>query len=594
MKISSISISNYRAFFNEKGSEFDKHNILLPKGENLFIYGENGSGKSSLYRGLRDLFMSSTDSECSIPRNVFSRSLELFEEPFVKLVFTHENDEPISWKFSCDPHLTNTRDGGENIDLLKSVVRARGFMTYRDLLRIHFVNNPEVNLFEFLFGKDGLLSDLQNPAFSRPETNLKMEELLSAVRRAPDEVNQQDFVNGVREIMNGVNTTLNAMLKYFDESLGITFSTLTRESLSSAQPELRAEVKYFDIELGAESENYHHFLNEARLSALAICIFLSANLSVPAGRFQMLFLDDIFTGLDTSNRYPLLDILTASDIGQTGTTFTRHQIFLTTYDRQWYELARNSLGQSNWIFSEMYVDKHSEKFEQPAILPAVGDYEKAWHYFKTKQYPACANYQRKICENLIKKFLPENLKFDHLPNGDIVPVTKLSVFIDKFKSYMGENGLSFEPFLKLKNSLRIVMNPLSHDDSESPVFRREIVDVFKIIDELRDLSNEIVVESGQKIKMKKNNALDGIERIYVSVITTPVRVIKHRHTKVISKFSILPLTQKDGEKQKEFISYGGSFEEVYGRFCYSLGIEKAEVPFDDFTLGGKPFKDLFI
>lgn len=594
MKISSISISNYRAFFNEKGRESNKHNILLPKGENLFVYGENGSGKSSLYRGLRDLFISSTDADCSIPRNIFSTAIELSEEPFVALTFAQADDDPISWKFSCDPHLTNTRAGGENIDLLKSVVRARGFMTYRDLLRVHFVKNPEVNLFEFLFGNEGLLADLQNPAFSRPETNIKMGELLSAVRRAPDETNQHDFVNGVQEIMKGVNLTLNAMLRYFDESLSVSFSTLTVESLSSEHPELKAAVKYFSIELGDGSENYHHFLNEARLSALAICIFLSANLSVPASRFQMLFLDDIFTGLDTSNRYPLLDILTVPNIGKTGMTFTGHQIFLTTYDRQWYELARKSLGQSNWIFSEMYVDKYSEEFEQPAILPAADDYEKAWHYFKTQQYPACANYQRKICENLIKKFLPENLKFDHLPNGDIAPVNKLSTFVDKFKLYMDQHRLSFEPFLKLKNSLRIVMNPLSHDDTDSPVYRREIEDVFSIIDELRKLKNEIVVKEGKKITMKKNNPRDGVLRTYVSVLTTPVRILRQGEKIAIPDFCILPITKKDGDQNREYISYGGTFAEVYGRFCHSLDIEPAENPYEEFTIEGKPFKDLFI
>ena len=50
-KITQIEIENYRAFY-------DKEVIRLEKGENLLVYGENGSGKSSLYLALKDYFNS--------------------------------------------------------------------------------------------------------------------------------------------------------------------------------------------------------------------------------------------------------------------------------------------------------------------------------------------------------------------------------------------------------------------------------------------------------------------------------------------------------------------------------------------------------
>ncbi|MBK7037869.1 MAG: AAA family ATPase [Bacteroidetes bacterium] len=44
MRVTDISINNYRAFYGE-------HHINLDKdGKNLMLYGENGSGKSSLFR----------------------------------------------------------------------------------------------------------------------------------------------------------------------------------------------------------------------------------------------------------------------------------------------------------------------------------------------------------------------------------------------------------------------------------------------------------------------------------------------------------------------------------------------------------------
>ncbi len=53
MKIQSVEITNYKAFFGTHKLKFG--------GKNVFIYGENGSGKSSLYYALKDFFQSSAE-----------------------------------------------------------------------------------------------------------------------------------------------------------------------------------------------------------------------------------------------------------------------------------------------------------------------------------------------------------------------------------------------------------------------------------------------------------------------------------------------------------------------------------------------------
>lgn len=54
-RITRLEISNFRAFF-------DSYTVELNKGENLLIYGENGSGKSSFYKSLSNFFSSSQDT----------------------------------------------------------------------------------------------------------------------------------------------------------------------------------------------------------------------------------------------------------------------------------------------------------------------------------------------------------------------------------------------------------------------------------------------------------------------------------------------------------------------------------------------------
>ena len=50
-RINRIEIENARAYY-------DRLPIALDRGENLLLYGENGSGKTSLYKSLRDFIQS--------------------------------------------------------------------------------------------------------------------------------------------------------------------------------------------------------------------------------------------------------------------------------------------------------------------------------------------------------------------------------------------------------------------------------------------------------------------------------------------------------------------------------------------------------
>ncbi len=581
MKISKIIISNYRAFYSEKGKKDTEYRINLRLGENMLIYGENGSGKSSLYKALKDLFRSSLEADCKITENIFSKDEELEEQPFVAVTFSGDGLTDETYQLSADPHLTQNAN-----EKLSSVARSRSFMTYRDLLRVHFIDNPEVNLFEFLFGSDGLLADMPNPSATRAETKLRMYALWQATIGQQDEVTIHDFTNGVNQIMSDLNNSLNHLLRYFDESISVSFSALSEDAVKAGKPVVKMTVTYFEKALGGDAEEYHNFLNEARLSALAICIFLAAHLSVPAPAYKILFLDDIFTGLDTQNRIPLLNILTDKVIrGTVSETFTDYQVFLSTYDKQWFDLAKNHLGTSNWHFLEMYIDKHSKGFHYPALLPSEGDFEKATHYFRMKQYPACANYQRKICEGLIKRFLPDYKKYDALPNGDIKPVEKLATLIERFESYLIENGLDVTPYNGLKTCLRAFMNPLSHDDGESPAYRKELELGFELIKKLQTLKNTEYIKQGEIIRTQQAHGETGVPYLYEFEVQTSVRVLISDTERKISKLIIRPtkMTKLDDNKVEKFIYDAEPIDKGLKSVCDFLKIGAELDPLQEFT-----------
>lgn len=76
----------------------------------------------------------------------------------------------------------------------------------------------------------------------------------------------------------------------------------------------------------------HQFLNEAKLSAISLAIYLAALLVNPSSALKVLVLDDVLIGLDMSNRLPIIDVLKDQ--------FKDYQIFLMTYDKEWYEILK--------------------------------------------------------------------------------------------------------------------------------------------------------------------------------------------------------------------------------------------------------------
>ena len=78
------------------------------------------------------------------------------------------------------------------------------------------------------------------------------------------------------------------------------------------------------------------FLNEARLSALALAIYFAGRqvcaATLQADTPRVMVLDDVLIGLDQSNRLPVMDLLADE--------FEDWQIVLLTHDRAWFEMAR--------------------------------------------------------------------------------------------------------------------------------------------------------------------------------------------------------------------------------------------------------------
>ena len=187
-----------------------------------------------------------------------------------------------------------------------------------------------------------------------------------------------------------------------------------KNSVSIAK--IRAVLKLDVFKNGVMIDDYNQVLNEARLSAISTCIYLASIKNNPqAIEYKLLFLDDIFIGLDMGESFcRFLKILQ--------TEFEDYQIILSTYDRGWYNMARGVLSANtgfNWKFIEMFAGKEllpdGRVIMKPIIISDEGMLERARRFLydtSCPDYPAAANYYRKTLEEQLPKYFPKVIMKD--------------------------------------------------------------------------------------------------------------------------------------------------------------------------------------
>jgi wobble nucleotide-excising tRNase len=82
----------------------------------------------------------------------------------------------------------------------------------------------------------------------------------------------------------------------------------------------------------------HSFLNEAKLSALAISIRLAILTEKrQADCLKFIILDDLLISLDMRNREKVLELLLSKDF------IDNYQIIILTHDRMFYQMAKHKI-----------------------------------------------------------------------------------------------------------------------------------------------------------------------------------------------------------------------------------------------------------
>ena len=482
MKITDIKIKNFRAFPNTYRINFRN------AGKNLLIYGENGSGKSSLYLALK-LFL-----ESGIPEGSEDNKSNDFE--------SHQNifvEEPGHIKLSFGPaHLLKkntyewSRDVKETTDaMIVETSKAKGFLDYKSLLETHYIHRESktVNLFDLLVKT--LLANTINPVTERtlagdwdaiqPPFPRRSAKIQIAALEARIGVFNDELTNRLTDLRPKVSDMLSKFGYKVALDLDFQGVVYNQDKKILGNQEILLKVEFFDTNI----PSHHLLLNEAKLSAIAIAIYLSSILCLPEPKrgMKILALDDVLIGLDMSNRLPVLDILEEY--------FSDYQIFLMTYDRAWYEIVKQRTSRSGkWKAVEFYFSQ-TGKYEVPVYAEGKTYLEKAREYLDANDYKACAIYVRTAFEAAIKQYCEnkrlavryrENPK--HLKSEDFwVPI----------KMEMNETGtllLDLRIVDKIESARKFILNELSHATFVN-IYRKELEDAIAAVADLEAALAEV-------------------------------------------------------------------------------------------------------
>jgi len=463
LRIESLSLRAYRAFSAE---------LEIPvQGRNLIVYGENGSGKSSIYKALRDLFARRPRRD-ALKNNIHVHMLDQALKPRVTITF-NDGAPPLEWTEARHPGMPMA-DPRVALAALRS-----SFLDYHALLETNaFHGQRRPNLFDLAV--ETLLADFTDATSSgtlgerwasveraKPIKHYQSIAYLPPVQAACDAFNT-GFQAALDALLPYVNTLLTELghpemvMEPFERGTVAYNNSFFKEKRGFAGRELFLRLKY----RGYYPEQPQHFLNEARLSALALAFYLAGRLacvpSSPSPALKMLVLDDVLVGLDYANRRPLLAVLEKY--------FSDWQIVLLTHDRHWFEVVRAAIPADRWTCHEMYEMVAVTGSATPYLRPVPSDVVKATlkqarDFIVQKHLPAAANYARSACELLLRKQCEERkVSFHYKPDPK-------KITFEQLKSGLEAKLAGDQPKLDALTAITPhqtrILNPLSHDPTTS-------------------------------------------------------------------------------------------------------------------------------
>ena len=571
--INRIHICGFKAFPND----FE----LQLEGKNLLMYGENGSGKSSIYYVLHCMF------QAPLKPDAGKKYFDPASEQHLKNLNNLYVDSKIWIDFDGrHPFIYNIDKEGYQFTLLggKHPLPAQingCFVNHQFLFHFfNFRNSQRINLFP-VFIKDIL------PFCKDDNTGLHIGEMYDEITASiikkgrhvhPDYISNIEYFNkAVKKVVEDINiyasdrynesfkdeddNELVIRLRYdsnfdkpeddtneywlkYDNIIELVKENGEIKERKSSYKKLNEPFIGLEISEKMPDGNLrkivkpHTYFNEAKLTAIALSVrFALLNIEKPAdGRF--LALDDMLISLDMSNRAKVVDfLLKISD---------KYKIYLFTHDKMFFEYFKHKTkkNQDAWVYKEIYMD-----YDKTPYIRNSEDYlGQAEHYIKQHEYEIAGNFLRKEAEAFCKDFLPKKKQL----TGDFAHLD-LNGLIMNCKDYAAESGvIDISIFNELDEHRKFILNPSSHDSYDVAKYGHEVKRCLQTLRKLRAIIIKPFLKFGSQVEFTLKTLEPRIsEYKFILTLCDDFRIIiMPGESPVISKGMINYQVYEDGNNKK--------------------------------------------
>lgn len=272
---------------------------------------------------------------------------------------------------------------------------------------------------------------------------------------------------------------------------------------------------------------------------------------------KILVLDDILVSLDMGNRVKVVDEI----LNQHSHRF---QTFIFTHDRAFFHLVSSEIKKkssvSDWKVFNLYEDPLATiAYPRPVIMEQnlSEPFEEAKRHYCHCDFAACLNFLRRYSERKLIEILPKHLSLEFSTTGETrhkMLGGLISAFSDLCSRYAMPNPCPNLVYYKDR-----LLNPFSHDNISSPIYRIEV----------KSLMLELAILDGIQ-----KGVIDNIEKF-------PSRGYRLRH-------ALIPgiIVEFDMLENFEWIKFNG-------RYYYSNSLIHITNPVGTTINGDMPLYDFF-
>lgn len=432
LRLQHIEITNFKAF---------RHFELPLEGRHLLVYGANGSGKSSLYWALYT-FLQSADKERGGAAKYFEPGnpqclLNIHEPDPVavpgEIAITVRDDASLKdtvYRVNRQVH------GTFEEPVLNKANLASDFVSYRFFFGFsHFRNSEDFDLWP-LFEKE-ILPFCVSTSGQLPRRLWKKiaagDPNPSGARGSGGAARYKRFTRDTETFASALDAVVDSIEREAQKFYNLHFKdddllpvTLRLRVVERPHAEGTNQNTFsfhpprigFGVQLGTTPiARAHSFLNEAKLTQLALSVRLGAALAnlrqSDQSPLKLLVLDDLLVSLDMSNRMEVVELLLSD-------TFSEYQKIIFTHDLGFFREFRRCIGEdhSNWHMIELELDGPNGV----KVHPRKTDLQKAQDYLEGHDLEEAAMCLRKAAEHSARRYR-EQVEGKSLPPGRFISLT---------------------------------------------------------------------------------------------------------------------------------------------------------------------------